>query len=139
MPFLEVTLPKTSPETKRALITRLTDAAESAGFEREIFRVCVREYEPGDAGRAGVPWDGGEDAPPLHLVLYTPRLPVGMKKAAIEKLSRAFAEALARPEWLPIVHILEYSYDNLGIGGKISWEQHPELKGRRFYNDLPGD
>ena len=139
MPFLDVTLPRTSSEIKRTLIARLTDAAESAGFEREIFRVCIREYEIGNAGRAGVPWDGQSEIPPLHLVLYTPRLPLRMKKAAIEKLSKAFIDALARPEWYPIVHILEYSYDNLGIHGQIAWEAHPELKDRKFYNDLPDD
>ena len=139
MPFLDVTLPKTSAETKRKLITGLTDAAVEAGFEREIFRVCVREYEVGDAGRAGVPWDGGSGIPPLHLVLYTPRLPVRMKKAAIEKLSRAFLEVLAKPDWWPIVHILEYSYDNLGIHGQIAWEAHPALKNQKFYDNLPAD
>ena len=139
MPFLDVTLPRTGSETKRALISRLTDAAESAGFEREIFRVCVREYEIGNAGRAGEPWNGSDEIPPLHLVLYTPRLPLRMKKAAIEKLSEAFVDVLARPEWSPIVHILEYSYDNLGIGGQIAWEAHPELKDRKFYGGLPED
>jgi phenylpyruvate tautomerase PptA (4-oxalocrotonate tautomerase family) len=139
MPFLDVTLPRTSAETKRKLIARLTDAAVEAGFEREIFRVCIREYQIGDAGRAGVPWDGGAESPPLHLVLYTPRLPVRMKKAAIEKFSRAFLEVLAKPEWWPIVHILEYSYDNLGIQGRIAWEAHPELKNQKFYNNLPDD
>ncbi|RPH96127.1 hypothetical protein EHM69_02405 [candidate division KSB1 bacterium] len=135
MPFLDVTLPRTSAEIKKQLIAKLTDAAIEAGFEREIFRVCIREYEIGDAGRAGVPWDGTNGPPPLHLVLYTPRLPVRMKKAAIEKLSRAFETATSQPGCYPIVHILEYSYDNLGIHGKISWEEHPELKERKFYND----
>lgn len=139
MPFLDVTLPKTTAETKRKLIARLTDAAVEAGFEREIFRVCIRDYEVGDVGRAGVPWDGQSEPPPLHLVLYTPRLPVRMKKTAIEKLSRAFMEVLAKPDWWPIVHILEYSYDNLGIHGHISWEALPELKGQKFYNNLPDD
>lgn len=139
MPFLDITLPRTSAEIKKQLITKLTDAAESAGFERQIFRVCIREYEIGDAGRAGVPWTGGEEAPPLHLVLYTPHLPVRMKKDAIEKFSAAFQAVMARPDWLPIVHILEYAYDNLGIHGHISWEFHPELRERKFYNNLSED
>jgi phenylpyruvate tautomerase PptA (4-oxalocrotonate tautomerase family) len=139
MPFLDVTLPRTGADTKRKLICRLTDAAESAGFEREIFRVCIREYEIGNAGRAGEPWNSSDEIPPLHLVLYTPRLPLRMKKAAIEKLSEAFVDVLARPEWSPIVHILEYSYDNLGIHGQIAWEAHPELKDRKFYGGLPED
>ena len=138
MPCLEVTLPRTSPEVKRAIITNLTDAAVDAGLEREIFRVAIREYDPGDAGLAGIPWDG-EGMPVLHLVLYCPRQPRSRKKALIENLSRAFTKTIGREDWWPVIHILEYPYDNLGIHGKVSGEAYPELKGRKFYYDLPED
>jgi len=138
MPCLEVTLPRTSPEIKHALISNLTDAAVDAGLEREILRVTIREYDLGDAGTAGAPWDG-EGLPVLHLVLYCPRQPRSRKKSLIENLSRAFIEIVGKPDWWPVIHILEYPYDNLGIHGKVSWEAHPELKGRKFYYDLPED
>lgn len=138
MPCLEVTLPRTTSEIKRALIVNLTDAAVAAGLEREIFRVSIREYDPGSAGKAGIPWEG-EGVPVLHLVLYCPRQPRSRKKAIIEHLSRAFIATVGQPDWWPVIHILEYPYDNLGIHSRISWEAHPELKDRKFYYDLPED
>jgi len=138
MPFLDVTLPRTTPEIKRALIVNLTDAAAQAGLERDIFRVLIREYDRGDAGTAGIVWSG-DGLPVLHLVLYCPRQPRSRKKSLIENLSRAFSETVGQSDWWPIIHILEYPYDNLGIHGQISWEAHPELKSRKFYYDLPDD
>jgi phenylpyruvate tautomerase PptA (4-oxalocrotonate tautomerase family) len=138
MPLLDVTLPRATPAVKRALISNLTDAAVAAGLERDIFRVVIREYDPGDAGTAGKRWDG-DGLPVLHLVLYCPRQPLSRKKSLIENLSRAFMETVGRDDWWPIIHILEYPYDNLGIHGQISWEAHPELKSRKFYFDLPED
>ncbi|MBU0509462.1 tautomerase family protein, partial [bacterium] len=109
MPCLEVTLPRTTREIKRALISNLTDAVVAAGLERDIFRVSIREYDPGDAGTAGVPWDG-DGLPVLHLVLYCPRQPRPRKKSLIENLSRAFTETVGRDDWWPVIHILEYPY-----------------------------
>lgn len=138
MPCLDVVLPRTTPEIKRTLIVKLTDAAAAAGLERDIFRVFIREYGAGEAGLAGVPWDG-TGLPALHLVLYCPRLPRARKQLLHEHLSRAFTEAVGNPEWWPVIHIIEHPYDNLGLHGRISWEAIPELKSRCFYYELPED
>jgi phenylpyruvate tautomerase PptA (4-oxalocrotonate tautomerase family) len=138
MPCLEVTLPRTTREVKALLMSRLTDIAEALGMERSILRIRFCEYDVGDAGMNGKLWDG-ERNPFLHFLLYCPRLKRSTKKALIERMSQAFAEITGHADWLPVFHICEHPYDNIGAGGKVLPERHPEVAGRKFYYDLPED
>jgi phenylpyruvate tautomerase PptA (4-oxalocrotonate tautomerase family) len=139
MPCLEVSLPRTTQEIRIELMAALTDVAESvAGFDRSILRIRFCEYDIGEAGVNGKLWDG-EHNPYLHFLLYCPRLKRSIKKALIEAMSKTFTEVTGKPDWLPVFHICEHPYDNIGAGGKILPERHPEVAGRKFYYDLPED
>ena len=139
MPCLEISLPKSDLSVKRDLCARLTDLVEEvAGFERGIFRVRFCEYEAGDAGTGGILWDGENGVPYLHAVLYCPRLKRSTKQKLVEGVMRIFPEALHHSDWLPVVHICEHPYDN--IGGSGTWlPTRPGLAERPFYFELPKD
>jgi phenylpyruvate tautomerase PptA (4-oxalocrotonate tautomerase family) len=139
MPCLDISLPRTTLEIKSALIERLTATAQQvAGFEPSILRIRFYEYNVGEAGVGGKLWDGTDHAY-LHFLLFCPRLKRSVKKALIESMSRDFTDVTGRPDWLPVFHICEHPYDNIGAGGKILPERHPEVAGRKFYYDLPED
>jgi phenylpyruvate tautomerase PptA (4-oxalocrotonate tautomerase family) len=139
MPYLEVTLPKTDQPTKARLMERLTAIAQQvAGFEPEIFRVRFCEYDVGEAGVNGRLWDGSSN-PCLHFALYSPRLKKSVKKILIEKWSAALVEISRHADWNPVIHICEHPYDNVGAGGKVLPERHPEVRDRKFYYELPED
>jgi len=134
MPCLEVTMPRASRERKELLSAILTRAfSEATGFAPEIFSIRYHEYGPGETATAGKIWDGGADAPFLHLVLYCPRLRRSQKKALVAGFTAAFTESRFPASWKPIVHIAEHSYDNVGVEGQLLSDACPELKGRRFY------
>lgn len=139
MPCLEITLPKISSEIRAQLCSELTDIVqEVAGVEREIFRIFFREYAPGEAGVAGKLWNGTEEIPPIHFVLYCPRLKRSIKQKLVEGFMREFARIMCQPAWIPVVHICEHPYDN--IGGSGTWlAGRKELQGRPFYYELPKD
>jgi len=139
MPCLEISLPKTSLQMRAEMCARLTDfVIETAGFERTIFRIRFMEYEAGEAGAAGTLWDGENGVPYLHMVLYCPRLKRKVKRILIEGFMRLFAEISGKPDWIPVVHICEHPYDN--IGGSGTWlAARPELQGRQYYFELPDD
>ena len=139
MPCLEITLPKSTLQLRAQLCARMTDLVENAaGFEREIFRVHFNEYEPGEAGTAGKLWDGVEGVPYIHFMLYCPRIKRAVKQKLVEGFMREFAAIVGRPDWVPVVHIAEHPYDN--IGGSGTWlAGRPELQGRQFYFELPKD
>jgi phenylpyruvate tautomerase PptA (4-oxalocrotonate tautomerase family) len=139
MPCLDISLPRTTREIKARLIEKVTSiATEIAGFEPEIFRVRFFEYEVGEAGVNGKLWDGQNNAQ-LHFVLFSPRLKKSVKKRLIEAWSAAFVEITGRADWNPVIHIGEHPYDNVGAGGKVLPERHPEVRGRKFYYELPED
>jgi phenylpyruvate tautomerase PptA (4-oxalocrotonate tautomerase family) len=139
MPNLEVTLPKTDASKRKLLCARLTDAViECTGFEREDFGVVLHEYDHGQAAMGGVLWDGN-NTPYLHLVLYCPRLSHSAKRKLVKSLSAAFAECLDQPGWLPIIHLCEHPYDNVGWKGELLSDKFDELAKRKYYYDLPKD
>jgi phenylpyruvate tautomerase PptA (4-oxalocrotonate tautomerase family) len=139
MPCLEISLPKTDIETKERLIAKLTDiGVEAAGFGRDVFRIRFCEYDVGEAGMAGKLWDG-KNNPYLHFLLYCPRLKRSVKQRLIVEMSETFVNVLGRPDWIPVFHICEHPYDNIGASGKPLTEKYPELADRKFYFDLPKD
>jgi phenylpyruvate tautomerase PptA (4-oxalocrotonate tautomerase family) len=139
MPCLDISLPKTDFKTKATLMARLTALTEqAAGFKPEIFRISFREYEVGTAGTNGQLWDGEHGVPYVHFVLYSPRLKRSVKRRLIEECSRMFAEIVGHSDWLPVIHIKEHSYDNVGAQGEMLSDR-AELADRKFYYELPKD
>ena len=140
MPCLEITMPKSDARTKQELAARITDTVtQIAGFEPEIFGIHFMEYGDGQAAQAGKLWDGMHGIPYLHFVLYCPRLRRTTKRKLVESLTHVFTETLGEPDWLPIIHICEHPYDNIGVGGEILSYADDALAARLFYYDTPED
>ena len=139
MPSIEITLPKTDDCIREQLALRLTDVViETAGFERESLGIIFHEYLLGEASLGGKLWRG-DGLPFLHLVLSCPRLRRSVKQKLVEKLSQTFAACLQHEDWLPVIHISEHSYDNIGWKGALLSDAYEELAKRKFYYELPND
>jgi phenylpyruvate tautomerase PptA (4-oxalocrotonate tautomerase family) len=136
MPCLEMTLPKLDDSTKTELAERLTSAfAELSGFPGEIFGICFKEYERGNAASGGKIWLGGETRPYLHFLLYSPRLSRAIKQSLVDKFTSIFTDVLGKPEWKPVIHLCEHPYDNVGVDGQLLSDLYEELGNRKFYYD----
>lgn len=110
MPNLVVDLPRVGREAKAALARALVDAfAEASGFRQDQVAVLVREHDPEDAPLG----------PYLHLALLTPKLRRSTKRRVVGALSAAFAEALGRPDWQPVIHITAHETEDIGLDGAL--------------------
>jgi 4-oxalocrotonate tautomerase len=140
MPCLEITVPQLSAEVKARLSKELTDLfAELTGFEREIFAIHFNEYAPGTVALGGEIHDGKTGRPYLHFVLYSPRLKRTVKQQLVEKMSAVFAGIVGRSEWMPVIHLCEHPYDNVGVEGKLLSDSYEACANSRFYYELPPD
>jgi 4-oxalocrotonate tautomerase len=136
MPCLEITMPRIDHATKARLASELTAAfAEATGFEPEIFGISFREYEPGEAAHGGKLWDGS-GVPHLHFLLYIPRISRAAKQRVAAGFTGVFGACLGKPDWVPVIHIDEHPYDNVGVDGRILSELHPPLEKLAFYYPL---
>ena len=136
MPCLEMTLPKIDDSTKTELTERLTSVfADITGFEPEIFGICFKEYDRGNAASGGKLWHGGEDRPYLHFVLYTSRTKKSVKQSLVDKFTSVFIDVIGKPDWKPVIHLIENPYDNVGVNGQLLSDQYDECKNRKFYYD----
>ncbi|MDD5090108.1 MAG: hypothetical protein PHQ23_04250 [Candidatus Wallbacteria bacterium] len=139
MPSMEISMPKVTDLVRARLAFDLTAVfCTTGGFEPEIFGMRFNEYGPGFAAQGGKLWDG-TGHPYLHILLYTPRLKKSVKRTLIERLSAAFAAAVENPEWVPVIHLCEHPYDDIGVGGKLLSDAYEECRKRKFYYDLPED
>lgn len=139
MPSLDVTMPRSDLATKVRLAEGLTAAfAAYSGFGEAPLGVRFLEYGPGEVAEGGRIWDG-TNAPFLHLVLSCPRMRRQAKREVVAALTRSFSQAMERPEWLPVIHIHEHPYDNVGVGGQLLSDAFEACRARRFYYDLPED
>lgn len=139
MPCLEISLPRIELPTKQRLAAALTRTfAETTGHAADIFGVRFFEYGPGEAAHGGRLWDCAGD-PYLHMLLYSPRLRRTVKQAVVERLSAAFREHVGHPDWVPVIHIAEHPYDNVGVDGRLLSDRFPECAERAFYYPLPTD
>jgi phenylpyruvate tautomerase PptA (4-oxalocrotonate tautomerase family) len=137
MPSLDVTLPELDVKTRAVLAEKLTDVLTSQpGFDRDIFGICFHEYALGKTTMAGKLWDGTGE-PFLHIVLSCPRLNRATKQNIVRGFTKVFTESLQKPDWKPIIHISEHSYDNIGVNGELLSDLIPELADRKFYYKLP--
>lgn len=137
MPCLEVSLPRV-PEGVRARLAQTLTAAftEHSGFPADIFGVRFLEYDWGQAAQGGQLSRPKDERPYLHILLYTPRLRRAVKQALAAALSEAFAKAVERPAWRPVIHFCEHPYDNVAVDGRLLSDAYPELAGRPFYYPL---
>jgi len=137
MPCLEMTLPKIDDSTKTELAERMTSVfAELSGFPAEIFGICFKEYDRGNAASGGKLWHGGNDRPYLHFILYSPRLKKSVKQSLVDKFTSVFIDVMGKPDWKPVIHLCEQPYDNVGVDGQLLSERNEELGKRKFYYDI---
>ena len=137
MPCLEISLPKIDIGTKEKLTHALTKVfAESTKFGAEIFGIRYHEYEAGQSASGGVVWDGRSGRPYLHMLLYIPRINRAMKQMLVEKFSTSFVETVGKENWIPVIHICEHPYDNVGVEGKLLSDQYDACAKSKFYYDV---
>ncbi len=134
MPCLEISMPKVSRLQKSRLAEELTEAFHRAtGFDREIFAIRFYEYEHGQTAAGG---KLNPEFPYLHMLLYIPKITRKQKQAVVAELSRSFAHELGEPEWIPVIHIAEHPFDNVGVDGKLLTDMFPVLRDKEFYYSM---
>ncbi len=132
-------MPRTDRENRARLAASLTEVfAEATDFPADIFGIRFHEYEYGGAASGGALCNG-DARPYLHFLLYCPRLGRTAKRKIVENMSRVFAETIGQPTWLPVIHVCEHPYDNVGVDGKLLSDSYESCAGAEFYYDLPGD
>ncbi|MCI0411660.1 hypothetical protein L0222_02535 [bacterium] len=131
MPWMEVTMPKRENEIKEGLVKRLNqEFIDATGFEEEILYIRISEFERTDAGAAG---QLAGVAGVAHVVLYCPRMRFDVKRMVVSGITNAFAGTDAKP----LIHILEFPYENIGVEGKLLTDTDEELASRPFYYVVP--
>ncbi|MCP4633614.1 MAG: hypothetical protein GY855_11865 [candidate division Zixibacteria bacterium] len=137
MPCLEIVMPREDIEIKRSLAGKLTDAfSNSTGFPGEIFGIHFIEYDIGDTASGGDLWDNSAEIPYLHFKLFCPRINRKTKQAVVSSFTETFIKCFGKPEWKPVIHICEHSYDNVGVNGQLLSDAYEECADRQFYYDL---
>jgi phenylpyruvate tautomerase PptA (4-oxalocrotonate tautomerase family) len=132
MPWMEVTIPKTDQATKEQLSARLNQQfIEATGFEDEVLYIRFSEFEPGSAGASGRLSKEVETF--SHVILYTPRMRFDVKRSVVAGLTSAFDLMKMKP----LIHILEFPYDNIGAEGQLLTDADDELASRPYYFVLP--
>ena len=137
MPCLEITMPAVDEATRALLAERLTATfAETTGHPAEIFGIRFSEFAAGMCASGGSLWDGGDASPYLHMILYCGRLRRAQKQLVVERLSAVFAECVGTPSWVPVVHIAEFPFDNVGVDGRLLSDAFEGCRDRPFYYQL---
>ena len=140
MPCLEISLPKLDHQIKEKLTYELTRVFEqSTNFGADIFGIRYHEYEAGQSASGGHIWDGRSGRPYLHMLLYIPRITRETKQKLVEKFSEVFVETVERESWLPVIHICEHPYDNVGVEGKLLSDQYEACAKSKFYYEVGDD
>jgi len=140
MPCLEISMPPVTVEVRRDLVQRLTDVFDEAtSFGRDIFAIRFYEYQPGLTAIGGDLCEKDVKSPYLHFLLYCPRIDRATKQRLVAGWTEAFATCLDRPDWMPVIHLCEHPYDNVGVGGALLSDAFPACAESRFYYELPGD
>ncbi len=137
MPCLELSMPKTDADTKAKLSEALTKVFDDSNkFPAEIFGIRYHEYDAGQSSNGGTVWDGRSGRPYLHMLLYIPRIDRPTKQMLVEKFSQAFVEVIGKADWLPVIHICEHPYDNVGVEGKLLSDLYDACAKSKFYYDV---
>jgi phenylpyruvate tautomerase PptA (4-oxalocrotonate tautomerase family) len=131
MPWMEVTIPTSDKAVRQELIASLNQQfIDATGFEDEVLYIRFSEFEPEMAGAAGTI---SPDHTFAHLILYTPRMRFDVKRSVVAGLTRAFESLKIKP----LIHILEFPYDNIGVNGELLTDADDELASRPYYFVLP--
>lgn len=137
MPCLEISMPETSIETKEKLAKSLTDTfGDASGYPSEIFGIHFNEYKQGYAASGGKICDPEVERPYIHFLLYIPRINRDQKKKLVAGFSKAFTATLGKPGWIPVVHISEHPYENVGVEGDLLADKFEELGKKEYYYSL---
>jgi phenylpyruvate tautomerase PptA (4-oxalocrotonate tautomerase family) len=130
MPWMEVTIQKTDSALKQQLIAKLNqEFIDATGFEDEVLYVRFSEFESGDTGASGQTGGSGY----AHIILYCPRMRFDVKRSVVAGLTGALEMIQAKP----LIHILEFPYENIGSDGRLLTDADEELASRPFYYVLP--
>jgi phenylpyruvate tautomerase PptA (4-oxalocrotonate tautomerase family) len=131
MPWMEVTIPKTDQRKKEQLIGALNqEFIDATGFEDEVLYVRFSEVEEGSAGASGKIEQQIQFA---HVVVFTPRMRFDVKRSVVAGITRALETVSAKP----LIHIVEFPYDNIGVDGQLLTDADEELASRPYYFVLP--
>ena len=137
MPCLEITIPKTNEKTRKQLAEKLTAVfAETTGFPKDIFGVLFNEYKLKNAASGGLLCDSYEGRPYLHFLLYCPRLKRTIKQKVVEQFTKTYVDVIGKDDWLPIIHICEHPYDNVGVDGKLLSDSYEQCAQAKFYYEM---
>lgn len=137
MPCLEISMPRVDVATKEQFSDALTNVfTDSTKFGAEIFGIRYHEYDAEQASSGGNVWDGRSGRPYLHMLLYIPRIDRATKQMLDERFSQAFVEVIDKENWLPVIHICEHPYDNVGVEGKLLFDQYDACAKSKFYYDV---
>ena len=137
MPCLEISLPKTDRATKEKLAANLTNAfVSNTHFEAEIFGIRFHEYDIGQAAYAGKLCDGKNVRPYLHSILCLPRIDRETKKKIVASFTEIFTDVFESDNMKPVIHIHEYPYDNVGVGGQLLSDAFEECRNSKFYYEV---
>lgn len=138
MPCLEITMPKIESQKKAELARQLTDAfAQATKFGPEIFGIYFNEYDKSEAASGGVICDKTTDHPYLHMLIYCPRIDRETKQKLVESFTSVFTSVVGNKDWMPVIHICEHPYDNVGVNGKLLSDSYEECANTEFYYELP--
>jgi hypothetical protein len=130
MPWMEVTIPKTDQGARERLHLRLSqEFIDATGFEDETLFVRFSDFDQGDLWESGNP--SGNKAG--HVVLYCPRLRFDVKRSLAVGLTSAF-EGFG---FKPLIHIVEFPYENIAMDGRLLTDSDDELASRPFYYVIP--
>lgn len=132
MPWMEVTMPADVAGVKEQFVARLNqEFIDATGFEDEVLYVRFSEFDPGSAGAGGTI---SKDQTFAHVVLYTPRMRFDVKRSVVAGITNAFDQLL---KIKPLIHIMEFPYDNIGVDGQLLTDTDEELASRPYYFVLP--
>jgi phenylpyruvate tautomerase PptA (4-oxalocrotonate tautomerase family) len=131
MPWMEVTIPKTDQQIKEQLTASLNQQfIDATGFEDEVLYIRFSEFDSASAGASGQLSQAESFA---HVILYTPRMRFDVKRSVVAGLTSAFDLIKIKP----LIHILEFPYDNIGADGQLLTDADDELASRPYYFVLP--
>ena len=131
MPWMEVTIPKIEGSVREQLASDLNQHfIDATGFEDEILYIRFSEFDPDTAAAGGKLL---AEAAIAHVILYTPRMRFDVKRSVVAGIAAAFQPVSAKP----LIHILEFPYDNIGVDGQLLTDADDELASRPYYFVLP--
>ncbi|KAA3632079.1 MAG: hypothetical protein DWP97_11715 [Calditrichaeota bacterium] len=137
MPCLEISMPEVDRQTKEKLTDALTTVfAQTTKFGAEIFGIRFHEYKEGQSASGGNVWDGRSGRPYLHMLLYIPRINRETKQKLVARFTDAMIETVGKESWMPVIHICEHPYDNVGVEGKLLSDSYEACAKSKFYYDV---